>query len=165
MRKLFLSLTVLFLLVPTLLHAQGAITVVADNEPLSTVLKLISAQTEYRFVYNTDLIDTSRKVTLSVSSDKVEDVLDALASACGIRYTIVGKQVAFSVPEPEAPKADTPRGTRTARGTVTDESGDPLAGADVYIAGTKTGTFTDANGRTPRFRESRCCRYNSCSCT
>ena len=146
MRKFFLSLTALLLLVPTLLRAQGAITVVAGDEPLSNVLKLISAQTDYNFVYNTDLIDTSRKVSLAVSSDRIEDVLDALAAACGIRYTVVGRQVAFSVPEPEAPKADARRKTRTVQGTVYDETGDPLAGADVYVAGTRNGTFTDRNG-------------------
>lgn len=147
MRKLAILLTVLALLVPAALRAQGAITVVATNEPLSTVLKLISAQTEYSFVYNTDLIDTSRKITIAVSSDSIEDVLDSLSAVCGIKYTIVGKQIAFSVPEPEAPKADGKARTRTIRGLVTDESGEPLAGADVYVALTRTGVYTDMNGR------------------
>ena len=108
MRKLAILLTVLALLVPAALRAQGAITVVATNEPLSTVLKLISAQTEYSFVYNTDLIDTSRKITIAVSSDSIEDVLDSLSAVCGIKYTIVGKQIAFSVPEPVCSSARSP---------------------------------------------------------
>ena len=31
-------------------------------------------------------------------------------------------------------------------GTVTDENGDPVVGAAVRVAGTKTGTVTDVNG-------------------
>ena len=144
MRKLFLILAILL---PCVMHAQGQITVAADSQPLSTVLKLISAQTDYGFVYNNDLIDTSVKVTVFVSSDDIKEVLDAVTAASGLKYTIIGKQIAFSVPEVTEVRAQDGKKTRTVSGRVTDPAGDPLPGAGVYIEGTKTGTFADINGR------------------
>ena len=147
MRKLFLILTTLMLMVPSVLRAQGSINVFADNQPLSTVLRMISSQSDYNFVYNTDLIDTSTPVSVFVSSDDIKVVLDAVTAACGLKYTIVGKQIAFSVPEPVKDESTQAKKTRTVQGTVVDETGDPLAGAAVYIEGTKTGAYTDMYGR------------------
>ena len=146
MKKTLLLLTTLFLLCPLVARAQEKITVSVTGEPLSYVLKLISAQADYHFVYNTDLIDTSRKISVQVSSADIRTVLDAVSAACGIEYTIVGRQVAFSVPEPLAKQTADSGKLRTVQGVVTDETGDALAGADVYVAGTMTGTFTDMNG-------------------
>ena len=46
------------------LHAQSLYSVFVDNQPLSTAMKLISAQSDYRFVYNNDLIDVIRGLDL-----------------------------------------------------------------------------------------------------
>lgn len=153
MRKFLFSMVLLLTVMTGVTRAQGRYTVIAENQPLSTVLKLISAQTEYSFVYNNDLIDTSVKVSVGISSDNISEILDAVADKTGLRYTIVGKQIAISVPDVISQaqnQTQTQAGSRKARnvhGTVTDETGDPLPGADVYIAGTKTGAFTDLYGR------------------
>ena len=153
MRRFLFSIVLLLTMMTVPSWAQGRYNVFAENQPLSTVLKQISAQSEYNFVYNNDLIDTSVKVTVTISSDNISDILDAVAGKTGLRYTIVGKQIAISVPEVASQtqvqehSQTGSRKTRNVHGTVTDETGDPLAGADVYIAGTKTGAFTDLNGR------------------
>lgn len=130
------------------LHAQGTYMVFAENESLSKVMGMISAQCDYRFVYNNDFIDTSRKVSVHVSSDSLEDILSAVFDPCGIKVTIVGKQIALSVPEiAELPQSSSAaRGRRVVKGVVFERSGDPLAGADIYVEGTKNGTYSDING-------------------
>lgn len=149
MRKILLILTLVLPLIAQAAWAQGKYTVFVENQPLSTVLKQISAQTDYNFVYNNDLIDTSVKVTMAASGESISEILDAVAEKTGLKYTIVGKQIAISVPEVTSqPQVQTSaRKTRNVHGTVTDETGDPLPGADVYISGTKTGAFTDVYGR------------------
>lgn len=129
-------------------YAQGQYTVIAEKQPLSYAMKMVSAQCDYRFVYNNDLIDTTKEISVAVSSNNLNEVLDAIFTPVGIKYTISGQQIALSVPEvaSPAPRNDGSR-TRTIQGTVTDSTGEPLPGADVYVAGTRLGTFTDMNGK------------------
>ena len=47
--------------------AQSLYNVKVEDKPLSVALASISAQCEYKFVYNTDFIAVSPKVTLNVS--------------------------------------------------------------------------------------------------
>lgn len=129
------------------LHAQSLYSVFVDNQPLSTAMKIIVAQSEYRFVYNNDLIDVSKTISVDAESDSLTEILDQVFGPCGIRYTIMGKQIALSVPEVAQTAVANGTRTRLVQGTVTDNTGDPLAGADVMVAGSRNGTFTDMNGR------------------
>ena len=129
-------------------YAQSLYNVQVENRPLSMVLAAITAQCEYKFVYNNDFIDVSRNVTVSASSDSFSELLDAVFTPLGIRYTLSGRQIALSVPEPEPEKkGDVKKNVRTVTGTVTDRTGDPLAGAVVYVDGTSTGAYCDMYGR------------------
>ncbi|MBQ0043704.1 MAG: SusC/RagA family TonB-linked outer membrane protein [Bacteroidales bacterium] len=129
------------------LHAQSRYSVFVDNQPLSTAMKLISAQSEYKFVYNNDLIDVSKIISVDAESDSIAEILNEVFGPCGVKYTIMGKQIALSVPEVAQAQVANGVRTRLVQGTVTDNTGDPLAGADVMIAGSRNGTFTDMNGR------------------
>ena len=100
MRRFLFSIVLLLTMMTVPSWAQGRYNVFAENQPLSTVLKQISAQSEYNFVYNNDLIDTSVKVTVTISSDNISDILDAVAGKTGLRYTIVGKQIAAVIVAP-----------------------------------------------------------------
>ena len=129
------------------LHAQSKFTVVAEGQPLIYAMKMLAAQCDYNFVYNNDIIDTSKKIDVDIASDRITEVLDAIFKPCGISYTIVGKQIALSVPVPSAEQGNTSSGTRKISGTVSDATGDALAAADIYLKGTNKGVFADMNGR------------------
>ena len=129
------------------LHAQSKFTVVAEGQPLIYAMKMLAAQCDYNFVYNNDIIDTSKQIDVDITSDRITEVLDAIFKPCGISYTIVGKQIALSVPVPSAEQGNTSSGTRKISGTVSDATGDALAAADIYLKGTNKGVFADMNGR------------------
>ncbi|MGN1220922.1 MAG: carboxypeptidase-like regulatory domain-containing protein, partial [Candidatus Cryptobacteroides sp.] len=129
------------------LHAQNKFIVVAEGQPLIYAMKMLSAQCDYNFVYNNDIIDTSKKIDVDITSDRLPEVLDAIFKPYGISYTIVGKQIALSVPVPSAVHDNTGSGKRKISGTVSDASGDALAAADIYLKDTNKGVFADMNGR------------------
>jgi len=146
MKKL---LTILAL---TLLTAFGAaaqtIRVDAKGEPLQTVLKSISDQSDYKFAFNSRNIDTSIRIDASVESDSIEAVMDAVLKNSGIGYTVVGKQVAlFPKPADEAKPSNSTGKSRTVSGVITDEDGNPLEGAGIFLKGTTNGTISDADGK------------------
>ncbi len=112
---------------------------------LSEVLKSISAQSDYRFVYNNRIIDVNQKISVSVSDKDVNVVLNRVLYGTGITYRIMDGQIALT-PEQKVKKQDSRPKERVIRGKVTDSSGEILPGADVFVDGTSNGAVTDMDG-------------------
>ncbi len=130
------------LLVGWTLRAQTPITLDVQDASLGSVLKSISAQTNYKFAYNSKNVDVSRPVTVRFESTDIRQVLDRVLEDSGIGYTIVGQQIALFKKTEQQPAR-----RYTVTGTVTDDGGSPLPGAGLQVVGTDKGTFTDADGR------------------
>ncbi|MCF0172236.1 MAG: SusC/RagA family TonB-linked outer membrane protein [Bacteroidales bacterium] len=147
-RMLRIALAAAIAFVSVEMNGQNTYNVFVNDKPLSSVLGLISAQCDYNFVYNNDFIDISRSVTVEASSDSFTELLEQVFAPLGIKFTIVGKQIALSIPEPDK-SAGTPQAgtTRIITGTVTDRGSDAMAGAEVVIVGSRKGTYCDVDGR------------------
>lgn len=72
------------LLMPCAIYAQGiltkTVTVFAQREPVSAVLKSISDQGKFYFSYNSNIISGDSLVTINISQQSVKQVLDQLFS-------------------------------------------------------------------------------------
>lgn len=129
------------------------IVVEVSNRPLSEVLKSISVQSDYRFVYNNNVVDVSLAVSVSVSSEDINVVMQKVLYGTGITYSIMKQQIAL-LPDDERPEpgdlhpedVQNVDGQRVIHGTVLDEGGEVLPGADVFVEGTSIGAVTDING-------------------
>lgn len=140
-----LSLLVCLMFLPTLLRAQN-ISLNHQDVPLETVLKAITSQTGYKFVYANSVIDTKQRVSIHVTNSDIKATLDSLFKATHIAYRIADKQIALSLEQPAQPTRQTTTTTRCISGKLTGDDGAPLIGATVHIEGTTIGTTTDANG-------------------
>ena len=67
--------------------------------------------------------------------------LDHIFENSNIRYKIVGKDVILSV---KGSKSD--QDEKTVTGTVVDETGEPIIGANIVEKGKANGTMSDLNG-------------------
>lgn len=132
--------------------AQQTYEVNCSNLRLSEVLKEVTRETGYNFVYSNSSVDVSQTVTVNVSSQDIKDVLEAVFEGTGITWTLMDKQVALhQEPSPQAQEASpqkdgTRQGVRIIRGQVLEGEDLPLPGADVIVKGTSTGVYTDADG-------------------
>ena len=132
--------------------AQQTYEVNCSNLRLSEVLKEVTRETGYNFVYSNSSVDVSQTVTVNVSSQDINEVLEAVFEGTGITWTLMDKQVALhQEPSPQAQEAspqkdDTRQGVRIIRGQVLEGEDLPLPGADVIVKGTSTGVYTDADG-------------------
>ena len=113
-----------------------------SNTELVNVLDRIETQTDFFFLYNEKLIDTNRKVTISVKDQGIEDVLKSLFAGTEVRYSIIDRKIILS--PADAPVSSQQQ--KTVSGKVTDSAGGPLPGVSVIIKGTTNGTITDSNG-------------------
>ena len=113
------------------------ITMHLEDAPLVQALESIKQQTRYLFANQG--VDLSRKVSVSIRNETVENVCKALFTPLGIHYSIEGFHIYLS----NRPKAD----IRRISGTIRDRAGQPVPGAVILEQGTKNGTQTDLDGR------------------
>lgn len=131
------------------LSAQSrGISINAHNIVLSEVLKSISSQSDYKFVYNNNVVDVSKRITAQIGDADIDSVLKAVLSGTGITYTIIDKQIALSIePVSVGDRADTLEvGSRSVHGRVFDGNGEALPGVTILINGAAIGAITDIDG-------------------
>ena len=113
-----------------------------SNKKLVDALYEIEERTEFYFLYNDNLIDTDRRINLSVDGQTIDKVLDRLFSGTDIKYTITDRKIILA---PDYLTASLQQ-QKSVSGKVTDSSGSPLPGVTVVIKGTSQGTITNVDG-------------------
>lgn len=131
--------------VPLSYEQKNVITLNIVDRPVAVVLDEIEKQTDFRFYYNSKLVDTSREVTVKVKDADIFVVLDRIFRSSNIGYKVVGKDIILT--EKEAAASPPQQTAAVVTGIVTDGGGKPVAGAGVSVRGTAAGTAADANGR------------------
>ena len=133
--------------------AQATVTVNMKNVTLSDVLWEIQKQTDFTFIYSTNDTKNVRVENLSVKNKPISNVLDKCLQNSGLAYSVhngvitIHKAKTHNTNKPHNTKTTTIENKKyTILGKVTDESGEPIIGANVFIKGTKHGTVSDING-------------------
>ena len=147
MLKFLPALAMLLMLSITSASAQQNYEVNCSNLRLSEVLKEVTRETGYNFVYSNSSVNVSQTVTVNVSSPDINTVLEAVFEGTGITWTLMDKQIALHQEAvPQKPAAAARQGTRIISGQVLDNEDSPLVGADVLVKGTTVGVYTDSEG-------------------
>ena len=113
----------------------------ATDQSIKEVLELIESQTDFHFFYNSKLVDINQVISVDIKDKDVFTTLDHIFKNSNIRYKIVGKDVILSV---KGSKSD--QDEKTVTGTVVDEAGEPIIGANIVEKGKANGTMSDLNG-------------------
>ncbi len=115
-----------------------------SNTRLGNVLDEIENQSEFYFLFNQNLIDMDRIVTLSIKNKGITEVLDVVFAETDVTYVISDRQIILNV-DAEANLLGMAQ-KQTISGQVTDENGHPLPGVTVVVKNSTTGTITDESG-------------------
>lgn len=111
-----------------------------NNAPAETAIQILKKSTNHDFVYQKDLIKNNKATVTGKYNDmSLSDLLNAtVEQQLGLSYKVVGSTVSLSEADKRSYAFDT-----TVHGTVTDEEGEPLAGATVMLKGTHYGVSAD----------------------
>lgn len=145
-----MKLNLLFMLLLTLsasadIKAQN-ITLFVKGESLETVLSKISNQTNYKFMYDDELISKISEVSIQVKNKDISEVLNQALRNTGFDFEIISGTVVITKKATPA-KANNSILQRQLKGQVLDLEGNPLTGATVSIKNRSgSGAVTDANG-------------------
>ena len=132
---------------PLLTWAQGAqhLTMTFKNEPLSKVFLRLEKQTDYKFVFAYDDVETYR-VEGRVEDASLREVMDYVLRNTPLTYSIEGKVVNVSRHQ----DADRRQGSSQAHvytGHIYDlETDEPIIGAQVKVQGQDAMTVSDMEG-------------------
>jgi TonB-linked SusC/RagA family outer membrane protein len=117
------------------------------NKQVVDVLKEIEDKSDFRFFYQREQVDVTRKVDIKVTESTVEAILDQLFENQDVSFNVTDNNLIIIRPEEEkSVNVGLGEQQRTISGKVTDKTGIGLPGVSVVIKGTTTGTITDANG-------------------
>lgn len=131
------------------MHAQEAsISMDTSNKTIAEVLENIENQTDFQFFYNSKLIDMKRRVAVKIDARDIFTALNQLFAGTDIQYKIAGKDIILTSFSAPLNAISTTQGNRKITGTVVDENGVPIIGANVLLKGTSgVGTITDSEGK------------------
>lgn len=127
----------LFLFSANTLPAQSSsFSLHIQNGTYEQIFKEIEQKTGYKFVYNTQEINPNSIHSVSVNNKNITAALDEIFEKTDIVYRISNKHIALSL-----------RISKTITGTVKEDSGEPVIGANVVVKGTTNGVITDVDGQ------------------
>src|SRR5690554_6794809 len=121
------------------------------NSSIEKILQTIEEKSEFYFLYNSKLIDVDRKTDITALNESIASVLDQLFDAEEVEYEVKGAQIILHMKEMnqsdnEVIVASPQQQKKQISGTITDEQGEPIIGANVIEKGTTNGTVTDIDG-------------------
>jgi TonB-linked SusC/RagA family outer membrane protein len=122
--------------------AAQTFTLSFQRTPLATVFSQIEQQSDYRFLYTEELLARSVPVSFSVKNVSLDSVLHLSFLQQPLGYSIERKHIIVRKKVIEKPVPI----SRTLRGKVVNEQGEPLAGISITIKQTGFTTVSDANG-------------------
>jgi len=143
--SILLTFMLFFQLSASSILTQNKVVLDYEKAPLKNVLQDIKSQTGYRFFYNVNEINDTKKVSIKAQQEPLLTVLNRLSEAGNFAYAIHDKQIVLTKNTLAKPSSNVPEQTEI-QGTVKDENGESLAGANILVKGTTIGTQADFDG-------------------
>ena len=154
MQITFIQVALLFTLLGSAVAGEGKaqnmlnknVTLRFENQRLSKVLAELERQSDVRFIYSSAIIESERKVSLSVDDKPLRQALEEVLSLLNLSYEESGDVVLLKRKNSDNGLSPAESLRIKVTGKVTDDKGLPLPGVSIKVAGTTTGTVTDAKG-------------------
>ncbi len=145
--SLFMLFVCIFQLMATNTEAQNAIMKLETNViSIGQLINQIEKQTDYLVVFRNREIDTERTIRVQEKSGKVISYLKNAFEGTDISYEFTNKYILLSKKNHSDAVNDNQQLNRKITGTVKDNNGEPVIGANVSVKGTTNGTITDVDG-------------------
>jgi len=135
-RILIVCICMFLFSISSLMSQSTVVSLDFTNSSYEQIFKTIEKETGYKFVYSTQDIDQSSLHSISVKNKDLKTTLNELFKNTDISYRITNKHISLYK-----------RVMKSISGTVADQSGEPIIGANVNVKDASIGTITDLDGK------------------
>lgn len=119
-----------------------------ENVSLTDVFREIEKQSDYRFFFNSTVLNAVKKQNVKTGEQSITAILDQLFEGTDIGYKLIDRYIVITSKKDDVSrllaKSDAPI---QIVGLVTDEAGEPISGVSVSLNGSTVGTITDVDGK------------------
>lgn len=149
MMRVSLMHTLIILFTISVIHANdikgqkildNIITLELNGVSMKKALKSIEREANVYFTYKSSLIKSIADININAEEKQLANVLNQLLEPYEIQYKVYGENSIV------LREANVEMDDRIVTGKITDATGMPLIGANVYVKGTSQGTITDIDG-------------------
>ena len=144
MKKLGLLISI-FLLGVSLSASAQSINLNLNNVTVKEAISMISQETGYTIVVNSDVVNLDKKVSVKATNGTIKTVIDQLFAGQNVDYTINAKSIKVFKKAPQTDKASG-KSPITCKGKVIDSNGDAVIGAAVINQNSNNSCITDLDG-------------------
>lgn len=139
--KLILMLTiVLGIQIKASVYSQTTLLSLKVKEtPIREVLNKLEESSKFKFFYNEDFINVDMQVSLKVSDNRIDEILEKILWETDIDYQVLENNMIVLTKRHVTQDI-------TVKGKVTDTEGNPLPGVNVVEKGTTNGAVTNLEG-------------------
>lgn len=123
---------------------SSKVTLDMNNATLKNVFDRIEKQTNLLFVYSNAEVDNQRLVSIKTESESVQAILQQVLEGTDLVYFVNDKYIVLNRAKTAAPQ----QALHSISGTILNESGETIIGANVSVKGNSSvGTITDLDGK------------------
>jgi len=146
---LIMKLTTVFLFITFLSVSATSVaqktTIRMNNVSLKQIFKEIRQKMGYTFVFNEQIVNKVGKISLDVTSDDVQEILNKCLEGTSLGYYIQNDAIVI-LARAEQIARQAEKESIKITGRVTDRDSVPLPGVSILVKGTSVGVVTDVNG-------------------
>ncbi|WP_294080025.1 SusC/RagA family TonB-linked outer membrane protein [Proteiniphilum sp. UBA5384] len=128
------------------------LSVKVERVTFDEIVSMIEHQSDYVFFYKSSDVDRTILYDMDLENKDIHEILDQLMENSSLVYRISGKYIFIDKKEVEQETGTVKKEISVLQqrkqitGTVTDEQGEPVIGANIIENGTTNGTVTDIDG-------------------
>jgi TonB-linked SusC/RagA family outer membrane protein len=123
------------------------ITYSGKNVKLENLFLVVKQQTGYLVTYNPDNVKTAEPLDIDVNNEPLISFMNIILKNRPFDFTIEGNTVFIKKKSISADLSQRPIVSPPVTGIIRGTDGQPLAGVNIVVKGTKRGTTTDNDGR------------------
>ena len=148
MRMTFLLSMISLMQISASVYSQAKkISLNLESVTVGEIIDEIKEQSEFNFLYRSDLFDEIAPIDIKFVNTSIEDILDEVLVLNGFEYEIDDNVVIIRKEKETVPEMVTKEETkRTITGKVTEKNGMPMVGVNILVKGTTIGTISDIEG-------------------
>lgn len=125
---------------------ESDITYVVRRTSVNDAFEKLSKITGFNFFYDESVLKDLKSVNVQIKNGSIDAILNELSKQTGLYFKKINNTISVSKKQTVTLNPVVSQSETKLTGTILDQHGDPIIGANVVVKGTANGTVTDIDG-------------------